>query len=731
MGSSFWSSFAKAAAPKIIEGLTGEDGNSKGVFAGYDKETENRFDKYIAERRQDVEAAYNSYKTDLDFWDEAATNLAYAVGEGTDPQNSLTGMEFAAQVLRGRTKSQAKDLVDNIKTLQDKGINIRDYFGDKLNRNDATQELRNLTANDVAKMQLGGGFKYEEKPFNLRENQSPIRRLLSDTFGLYKETDEAAAKKLMEKQREGIRGGLVDYDKVAGDTPFGEARQSLSLDPSMLRTKAEVREEQKSIYTTETARILNLNTTEEYALNARKRAEEHANLNREQLLRNAKTPQEKEAAIAAIKEHQDQQSILNADATAAATFANGVKESTRTINNKYNLGEGLNQKVSQLTEGQQQTYIKDIQLGRTQAMVNALFSVPQEAISLVQYGSFGAGGVSEDMFEAAKKHVQILRQGQKIAGSGASAYEKYMAGAEAVLGDSYNQETADVLAKQFLLPNQFVSYTKGRDEYKKRQGEIQAKQEESSTNASGVGKAVDTTQSTLRDKVAANRAAANEPSRFKDNLFRTSRDRAIWEGNEGGSSASTDNNKNAGKGTANKAEEKKKLAVPEARKAEPLVSRRSEQISEEEYNTRLLDTFKEEIRSAEGFKNTAHIPTKGDKPTIGFGFTTGVQLGDTMTKAQAEKRLDTEVKSRLQNIRKYIPDFNKFPQDVQVALFSSWYRGSLRGSLDTIDLINKGEYAKAAAEFLSNKEYEDAAERGRPGIRKRMKKTADALRSMA
>jgi hypothetical protein len=526
MGSSFWSSFAAAAAPKIIEGLTGEDGNSKGVFAGYDKETENRFDKYIAERRKDVEAAYNSYKTDFDFWDEAATNLAYAVGEGTDPQNSLTGMEFAAQTLRGMTKSQAKDLMNQFKALREEGTNIRELLGDRLNRNEVTREQRKLTANDVAKMQLGGGFKYQEKPFNLRENQSPIKRLLSDTFGLFKETDEAAATKLMERQRAKIRGGLVDYDKVAGDTPFGEARQSLSLDPSMLRTKEQLREEQRSIYATETAKYLNLNTIEKYALDARERALEHERLNREQALRNAETPEEREAAINALRKDQYQQAILNADATAAARFAAGLKELTTIINRKYRLSDDLGQQATNFGKGEQQEYTKDIQSGRTQAMVNALFSVPEQAISLVQYGSFGAGGVSKDMFEAAKKHVQVLRQGQKIAGSAASAYEKYMAGAKAVLGDSYNQETVDVLAKQFLLPDQFVSYIKGRDEYKNRQDEIQAKQ-----------KAVDTTQPTLSDKVAANRDAAM--ARLGQNKEDPRYNISIWEDPDFSSSGST------------------------------------------------------------------------------------------------------------------------------------------------------------------------------------------------
>lgn len=836
MGSSFWTSFAAAAAPQIIKGLTGEDGKPKGVFEGYDRGTENRFDKYIAERRQDVEAAYNSYKTNFDFWNEAATNLAYAVGEGTDPENTLTGMEFAAQTLRGMTKSQATDLMNQFKALRKEGTNIRELLGDRLNRNEVTREQRKLTANDVAKMQLGGGFKYQEKPFNLRENQSPLRKLLSDTFGLYKETDEAAAKKLMEKQRAGIRGGLVDYDKLAGDTPFGEARQSLSLDPSMLRTKAEVREEQRSIYQTETARILNLNTAEEYALKARERAEENAKFDREQLLLNAKTPQEREAAIAVINKYQYQQTILNANATVAAAFTQGLAERTKTINTKYRLDVGLTGKVTELTEGQQKQYIEDIQEGRTQAMVNALLSVPEEALPLVRFGSFAAGGVSKNMFEGAKNHVQIIRQGDNIAGSAASAYEKYKAGAKAVLGDSYNQDFVDTLAKQYLPPDQRAAYDKAKTKYKEEDDAQKNKEETSSRNASGVGMAVDTTPPTFSDRVAANTARIRED---KNNLFNRG-DSTIMEGGwtkspESGENRlplriynSTTGNKTEGKPEereinkeeqvenlmqqlkALRAKERKTSATNKSIKvlrkqiftllnelypdptetgldelypdstetAESTTSSKNapvnrktplaikgklfeksrerarweaggsgsqldlklddeaKQISEEEYNTQLLNALKKEIIEREGFVGHTYTPTPtkaGEDPelAIGFGFTAGVKPGDKMTEAQALKRLDKEVKTRLLGIKKTIPDFDSFPQDVQVALFSSWYRGSLRGSPDTIDLINKGKYAEAAAEFLNSKEYKDAIKRGRRGIRPRMEATAAALRSMA
>ena len=45
-------------------------------------------------------------------------------------------------------------------------------------------------------------------------------------------------------------------------------------------------------------------------------------------------------------------------------------------------------------------------------------------------------------------------------------------------------------------------------------------------------------------------------------------------------------------------------------------------------------------------------------------------------------------------------------------------------------LINEGKYEEAADEFLNNDEYKNAVARGRRGIRARMEKTAEAIKSL-
>lgn len=49
------------------------------------------------------------------------------------------------------------------------------------------------------------------------------------------------------------------------------------------------------------------------------------------------------------------------------------------------------------------------------------------------------------------------------------------------------------------------------------------------------------------------------------------------------------------------------------------------------------------ILAYEGFRENAYIPVPGDIPTIGYGFTKGVKMGDHMTRAQADARFGREI----------------------------------------------------------------------------------------
>ena len=59
---------------------------------------------------------------------------------------------------------------------------------------------------------------------------------------------------------------------------------------------------------------------------------------------------------------------------------------------------------------------------------------------------------------------------------------------------------------------------------------------------------------------------------------------------------------------------------------------------------RLSLPSRERLKRLEGFRAKAYIPVPGDRTTIGYGFTDGVKLGDTMTREEADARLVEELR---------------------------------------------------------------------------------------
>jgi lysozyme len=135
----------------------------------------------------------------------------------------------------------------------------------------------------------------------------------------------------------------------------------------------------------------------------------------------------------------------------------------------------------------------------------------------------------------------------------------------------------------------------------------------------------------------------------------------------------------------------------------------------------------ERLKVEEGFEEGAYKPVGTEKYyTIGYGhYGKDVKAGDTITKAEAEKLLEKDVKKRLPKIKKAIPNFNNLSPELQVEIAQSWFRGGIAGSPKTIKLINKGEWTKASEEFLDNEEYRD--EDTLPGVKRRMEGLSLAL----
>ena len=119
-------------------------------------------------------------------------------------------------------------------------------------------------------------------------------------------------------------------------------------------------------------------------------------------------------------------------------------------------------------------------------------------------------------------------------------------------------------------------------------------------------------------------------------------------------------------------------------------------------------------------------------PTIGYG-TTGkssskfnVKEGQRIPLYVADMALDQEIDEKLKAVNRRIPVFNDLPEKLRVPMLSSFYRGGLSGSPKTIELINKGDFKKAAKEFLDNKEYKKSKKEG-TGVANRMEELSNAL----
>lgn len=109
------------------------------------------------------------------------------------------------------------------------------------------------------------------------------------------------------------------------------------------------------------------------------------------------------------------------------------------------------------------------------------------------------------------------------------------------------------------------------------------------------------------------------------------------------------------------------------------------------------------IAGFEGYRSDAYIPVKGDVPTIGFGSTKGVKMGDRITPERALQRLLNEVDSEYaQGVRKCVKvPLHQYEFAAYVSLsynvgVPTFCRKALPDKPpNLIDLINAERYAEA------------------------------------
>jgi lysozyme len=104
------------------------------------------------------------------------------------------------------------------------------------------------------------------------------------------------------------------------------------------------------------------------------------------------------------------------------------------------------------------------------------------------------------------------------------------------------------------------------------------------------------------------------------------------------------------------------------------------------------------LEALEGFRANAYLDS-GGVPTIGYGWTVGVKMGDTCTQEEAEEWLIREV----QKIAGFLENCVKVSlKQSQVDALASFIYNVGRGAFmnsTMLKMLNKGEFEGAANEF--------------------------------
>lgn len=105
------------------------------------------------------------------------------------------------------------------------------------------------------------------------------------------------------------------------------------------------------------------------------------------------------------------------------------------------------------------------------------------------------------------------------------------------------------------------------------------------------------------------------------------------------------------------------------------------------------------IATWEGFKGEAYIPVPGDVPTIGFGSTEGVKLGDTISVPDALNRLEKDVRAAEDAVRSCVTvPLTQGEMDAYTSLaFNIGGRAFCDSTL--VKKLNAGDYRGACEEI--------------------------------
>ena len=106
------------------------------------------------------------------------------------------------------------------------------------------------------------------------------------------------------------------------------------------------------------------------------------------------------------------------------------------------------------------------------------------------------------------------------------------------------------------------------------------------------------------------------------------------------------------------------------------------------------------IATWEGFRSTAYIPIPGDVPTIGFGTTDGVKMGDSIDPVKALQRKITDI-SKFEGALKQCVTVPLHQREYDSYLSLAYNIGPAAFCNSTlVRLLNQGRYEEACTQIL-------------------------------
>lgn len=125
------------------------------------------------------------------------------------------------------------------------------------------------------------------------------------------------------------------------------------------------------------------------------------------------------------------------------------------------------------------------------------------------------------------------------------------------------------------------------------------------------------------------------------------------------------------------------------------------------------------LLTAEGYRGEAYIPVKGDVPTIGFGTTEGVKLGDKITPVQALGRAAADVE-KFEGAVKQCVKVPLYQHEYDAYISFSYNVGASAFCRSTlVKKLNQSDYEGACKELLR---WDMAGGRRIEGLTKRRQK---------